>query len=161
MREDTPTPTGALSIARLLTLPTCPEAWLPCDLYLIRHGSLVFYVGQSDCAFTRVWRHIQDGFKGRSELGKFIRNNWHLAMHFDVDLFVSALAAHGRDRDQAERLLIERHRPCFNRSHNRHPTQLPDTYCSPQVAVPYPKNLRRMMQEAERVVQQNRNRRRW
>ncbi|HSN74705.1 MAG TPA: hypothetical protein VL334_06360, partial [Anaerolineae bacterium] len=50
----------------LLTEQRCPPDWRPLDLYLFRDDAVVFYVGQSYVAFDRVWRHILDGYKGRS-----------------------------------------------------------------------------------------------
>ena len=60
----------------LLTEQRCPPEWRPFDLYLFRDDEVVFYVGQSYVAFDRVWRHILDGYKGRSVVGRFIHCNW-------------------------------------------------------------------------------------
>jgi hypothetical protein len=42
-----------------LSLTECPLAWRQYDLYLFRDGDTVFYVGQSYCAYERVWEHLR------------------------------------------------------------------------------------------------------
>ncbi len=73
----------------LLTEQRCPPEWRPFDLYLVRDDAVVFYVGQSYVAFDRVWRHILDGYKGRSVVGRFIHCNWPASMRFTIELLSS------------------------------------------------------------------------
>jgi hypothetical protein len=122
------------------------------DLYVIRDAEVVFYVGQSDLAFERVWRHLRDGYKGRSTVGRFILCNWRTSMNFAVELLSSlslAFTALGNDRDAAERYLIEQYAPCFNTSLNRQPTPLPEQYAAPNAARPYSRSLRKLIREAD------------
>ena len=53
------------------------------------------------------------------------------------------------NRDAAERILIAALRPCFNTTHNAEPTVLPDRYISPNETVAYPRNMGKMMREAD------------
>ncbi|MBE0697801.1 MAG: hypothetical protein IH586_12840, partial [Anaerolineaceae bacterium] len=48
----------SLLLRRFLILASCPPVWHDFDLYTIRDGEAVFYIGQSECAFERVWEHI-------------------------------------------------------------------------------------------------------
>ncbi|MEZ4636813.1 MAG: hypothetical protein R2873_25580 [Caldilineaceae bacterium] len=58
------TPTAiVLPLREFLVISECPQAWQAYDLYLFRDEEVVFYVGRSQTAFTRVWEHIYDGFK--------------------------------------------------------------------------------------------------
>ena len=76
----------------LITEQRCLPEWRPFDLYLFRDEHVVFYVGQSYVAFDRVWRHILDGFKGRSMVGRFILCNWPASMKFVIELpFASSI----------------------------------------------------------------------
>jgi hypothetical protein len=147
----------------------CPPAWLPYDLYLFRDDLVVFYVGQSEVAFARVWRHLHDGFKGRSLVGKFIRVNWPRSINFVIDLYGSQEAAfadlhHDRAvvdqrfvRTAAEARLIEQYHPCFNETYNRTPTPVPALYKPPTAIVRYPRSLSRMIREAEAAMRQVNN----
>lgn len=149
-----------LTVKRFLTLHTCPAQWVHHDLYLLHHGGVVFYVGQSECAYARLWTHLQDGFKGRSLVGKFVRNNWPRSMNFTVELLRSqdpAFAALDHRRDAVERLLIQRLHPCFNDVHNGQPTPLPAHYRPPQASVAYPRHLGKMMREAEQALRRTGN----
>ena len=56
----------ALPLKRFLLIEQCPAAWQELDLYLFRDDAVVFYVGQSQLAFARVWDHLRSGFKDPS-----------------------------------------------------------------------------------------------
>lgn len=152
-----------VTIKEFLTHQTCPPAWLAYDLYLFRIDAvdpMVFYVGQSELAFARIWRHLHDGFKGRSLIGKFIRVNWPRSMNFVIGLYAAqdpCFADLGHDRIAAETRLIQQHHPCFNDTHNLTPTPLPAFYKPPTAIVRYPRSLSRMMREAEAAMRQVNN----
>ena len=55
------------------------------------------------------------------------------------------------DFDQAITALIEDLQPCFNRTHNVAPTPLPAGYFSPTHAAKFPRNIGKMMREADRA----------
>ena len=158
---------AVLPLMHLLTITTCPEPWIQHDLYLIHDGTTVFYVGQSGCAFTRVWRHLQDGFKGRSLVGKFVRVNWPRSHRFTVELMPSRTVStddamcDNATRDRAEQELIGALQPCFNETHNARPTPVPPGYKSPQATVSRPRHIKTMMREAEQAWQQATNRSAW
>lgn len=150
----------ALPVKHFLTCETSPPDWLPYDLYLFRDEAVVFYVGQSASAFARVWRHLHDGFKGRSLVGKFIRVNWPRSMNFIIELYAASEAVFvdlHHDRSAAEARLIEQFHPCFNNTFNSTPTPLPALYKPPTATVRYPRHLRRMILEAEVAMRQINN----
>lgn len=154
----------ALPVMQFLTLTTCPAEWIHHDLYVFRDESVAFYVGQSDCAFARVWTHLQDGFKGRSLVGKFIRNNWPRAMRFTIDLVRADSCVFQpvqHHRDAAERILITALRPCFNDTHNAKPNALPVHYVAPQETVAYPRNMGKMMREADHAFRREQSASAW
>ncbi len=140
----------------LVTEQVCPAEWKPFDLYLFRDDECVFYVGQSEHAFTRVWDHFLGGFKGRSTIGRFILCNWRASLRFTVELLSSAsprFAPVGHDRDAAERALIEQYAPCFNVSLNRAPHELPAHY-RPTTAQPLcSRSPRKLIMEASLALQ--------
>ena len=43
------------SVKEFLTLDECPADWRSLNLYWFRDDEVVFYVGQSQLAFERVW----------------------------------------------------------------------------------------------------------
>lgn len=146
----------------LVTEQQCPPEWKSFDLYLIRddntddsndgnNDECVFYVGQSESAFARVWDHFLGGFKGRSVIGRFILCNWATSMKFIVELWSAQserFADVGYDRDAAERALIEQYTPCFNVSLNRAPRALPPHY-RPTTAKPLcSRSPRKLIMEA-------------
>jgi hypothetical protein len=135
----------------LLTEQRCPPEWRPFDLYLFRDDEVVFYVGQSWVAFDRVWRHILDGYKGRSVVGRFILCNWPASMRFTVEL-LSSRAPQFADMDHnlsaAERWLIEHHAPCLNVTLNSQPTPLPARYAPPGQRITAPRSLTRLISQA-------------
>lgn len=153
-----------LPVKHFLTCESCPPEWLSYDLYLFRDETVVFYVGQSELAFARVWRHLHDGFKGRSLVGKFIRVNWPRSMNFIIELYATSEAIFAdlhHDRSAAEAHLIEQHHPCFNDTLNSTPMPLPALYKPPTATVRYPRHIGRMMREAEVAMRQVNNSTTW
>jgi hypothetical protein len=143
-----------LPLRQFLVIADCPEAWKVYDLYLFRDEDVVFYVGRSQTAFTRVWTHLYDGFKGRSLVGRFVLMNWPRALHFTVELRCSGdeqFAALGRSVEAAEAALIERYAPCFNEMLNRTPTPLPAGFNSPTAKGRRPRSPNRMIHDAEQA----------
>ena len=111
----------------------CPPAWKHLDLYLFRDEQVVFYVGQSQLAYRRVWDHLLGGFHGHSMIGRFMWANWPVSMQFTIQLMSSQaqeFLSMGCDLNAADRQLIERWSPCFNVSLNREPTSIP-IHCRP------------------------------
>jgi len=151
-----------ISLKRFLLIEECPAAWQRLDLYLVRDDEVVFYVGQSHLAFTRLWHHLLNGFKGRSILGRFIWCNWPRSMRFTIELLSSQCAQFesvGHDLDAAERMLIQQASPCFNISHNDQPTPLPAAYFPPTADLRCSRKLKRLIHEAERAVKMEDNQR--
>jgi hypothetical protein len=145
----------------LLTEQHCPPDWRPFDLYLFRDAEVVFYIGQSYVAFDRVWRHILDGYKGRSVVGRFLLCNWPASMRVTVELHSSRaepFADIGHDLNAAERRLIERYCPCFNVTLNSQPTPLPARYAPPGQRITAPRSLTRLINEASMAVRADRRR---
>jgi hypothetical protein len=79
----------AIPLKRFLLNEQCPEAWKGMDLYLFRDETVVFYVGQSHFAFSRVWDHLLGGFHGHSIIGRFVWCNWPKSMSFTLELLSS------------------------------------------------------------------------
>lgn len=150
-------PRVAVPLRTFLTFTTCPPRWKGYDLYLIRDAQVVFYVGQSACAFERVWEHIKGGPHGHSIVGRFVLCNWPRSGRFTVELHSSQspeFAAAG-SLDAAERMLIELHRPCFNIMLNCAPAPLPEGYLPPNAPIKHLKNYRRMLREAGYAARKN------
>jgi hypothetical protein len=146
-----------------VTEQRCPAEWAKLDLYLIRDDHCAFYLGQSDCAFLRVWEHIRGGFKGQSAVGRFILCNWPTSMKFTVELMSSRgedFASVGYDRDAVERLLIERWTPCFNIALNHQPRELPEQYFPATVKPRCSRSLKKLIMEAS-IALQAEQRRKW
>jgi len=125
------------------------------DLYVVRDENCVFYVGQSYQAFNRVWDHIKNGYKARSEVGLFILCNWPRSMNFQIELLTSQ--AHEFDEVdnnllRAEEMLIKRYRSCFNISQNSEPKSIPQLYFPPSSAIRSPRSLTRMRYQAEKSL---------
>ncbi len=147
-----PIDTVSVSLMKFLTITTLPVDWKHFDLYLFRDDEVTFYVGQSECAFRRIWDHITGGIKGHAVVGRFILVNWPKSAHFTIEFYHSHSDRFGSVMyrlDQSERLLIETRAPCFNVSLNREPTALPAQYLPPNAPMKYLKSFRRMMREAE------------
>lgn len=152
-----------LKVKQFILLEACPEEWKRLDLYVIRDENVVFYVGQSYVAFGRVWDHIKNAYKWRSDVGRFILCNWPRSMNYEIELLCSSspeFASVGNDLLRAEEMLIRQHKPCFNISQNDSPTPLPDTYLPPGVEIRCSRSLRRLQYQAEQAIR-NDHRRKW
>jgi hypothetical protein len=147
----------AILLQSFLTITACPPRWKAFDLYLIRDEQVVFYVGQSVCAFNRVWEHLKGGPHGHSIVGRFLLCNWPRSGRFTVELLRSQgpRFTDAGSLDAAERMLIEAYRPCFNVALNGLPFPLPEEFLPPNVPIKHLKNLRRMMREAGYAVRKN------
>lgn len=145
----------AIQLKRFLLLEGCPADWKDIDLYLFRDDDVVFYVGQSQLAFARVWEHLLSGFKGHSIVGRFVWCNWPQSMNFTIELLSSRSKQFdvvGNDLSASERLLIQRWSPCFNVSQNDQPTPLPNSYLPPNAPFRRRRSLKALLHEAERAV---------
>lgn len=144
-----------ISLKRFLLVEQCPEEWKSLDLYMFRDESVVFYVGQSQLAFARVWEHLLGGFHGHSIVGRFVWRNWLRSMRFTIELMSSKSGqfnAVGNDLNAAERLLIQQWAPCFNVSLNVQPMPVPSSYLPPNAKFRCSRSLNRLIYEAERAV---------
>ncbi len=133
----------------------CPADWKDFDLYLFRDEEVVFYVGQSQLAFVRVWEHLLSGFKGHSIMGRFVWVNWPRSMSFRIELLSSKSSQFeevGNDLNASERMLIQRYTPCFNVSLNDQPTALPASYLPANAPFRRRRSLNALIHEAERAV---------
>jgi len=155
--------TIALSLKRFLLATDCPLDWRGLDLYLFRDEAVVFYVGQSQFAFGRVWEHLLGGFHGHSVVGRFVWCNWPVSMNFTIELLGSGSAQFdplGNDLDLAERDLIQRWSPCFNISLNSQPSLVPSPYLPYNGRIRAPRSLTRLVYQARKAVQAE-DRQRW
>ena len=145
-----------LPLKRFLLIKDCPAVWKGLDLYLFRDETVVFYVGQSQLAFARVWEHLLNGFHGHSIVGRFIWANWPASMNFTIELMSSQSEEFTdveNDLNAAERKLIQQVSPCFNTSLNSQPTSLPASYLPANAKRPaFIRSLNRLIREAERAV---------
>lgn len=145
----------SLPLKRFLLIEHCPEAWQGLDLYLFRDENVVFYVGQSQLAFARVWEHLLGGFKGHSITGRFIWVNWPKSMNFTIELLSAQddqFSHLQNGLNAAEQWLIRQHAPCFNVVHNGAATAVPPTYLPPNAPFRRRASLRKLIFEAERAV---------
>jgi len=145
----------AISLKRFLLIEQCPADWKCLDLYLFRDESVVFYVGQSQIAFARVWEHLLGGFKWHSTMGRFIWCNWPKSMNFSIEFLSSQFEQFnnvGNDLNAAERQLIQQWSPCFNVSLNNEPTPVPQVYFPPNAKLRCSRSLNKLYYEAERAV---------
>jgi hypothetical protein len=157
------TPNVKVKVKQFILLEECPEAWKRLDLYVIRDEGSVFYVGQSYCAFDRVWDHIKNGYKWRSDVGRFILCNWPKSMNYEIELLDSAseeFGAVGNDLLKAEELLIRRYKPCFNISQNDEPTPLSAVYLPLGSEIRCSRSLTRLRYQAEQSIR-NDERKKW
>ena len=148
-----------LTLKELLVTEQCPPEWKSLDIYLFRDGDLVFYIGQSYLAFDRIWRHIRDGYKARSTIGRFLLTNWPASMNFTIELFSSQdirFAALSNELNAVERTLIEQAAPCFNAVLNRQPTPLPKQYTPPDAEIHRRCNLKTLIRESRYHLQAER-----
>ena len=144
-----------IPLKRFILIEHCPVEWKTLDLYLFHAENTVFYVGQSQLAFARVWEHLLGGFHGHSIVGRFVWVNWPASMNFTIELLSSQseqFAALGHNLDAAERSLIEQYKPCFNISLNLEPTPLPGIYLPPNAKPRFMRSLGKMRHEAGRVI---------
>jgi hypothetical protein len=144
-----------IPLKRFLLIEQCPTAWKEMDLYVFRDEAVAFYIGQSHLAFSRVWEHLLNGFKGHSIMGRFVWCNWPTSMKFTIELLNSQSEQFnivGNDVNAAERLLIQRWSPCFNLSQNNQPTPLPNSYLPPNAPFRRRRSLNMLIHEAERTV---------
>jgi hypothetical protein len=148
-------PEISLSLKQFLTISDCPARWKHYDLYIIRAEQVVFYVGQSYCAFERVWEHIRGGPKGHSIVGRFVLANWPRSGSFVIDL-LSAQSLRftqcNHSLDAAERCLIEQFTPCFNSALNTQPAPLPAGFLPPNTPIKHLRSYKRMLREAVYAV---------
>jgi hypothetical protein len=145
----------AIPLKRFLLLKGCPDSWKGLDLYLFRDQDVVFYVGQSDSAFARVWEHLLSGFHGHSIVGRFVWCNWPKSMSFTIELLSSRsaqFAVVANDLGAAERLLIRQWSPCFNISQNSQPNPVPGCYLPANAPFRRRRSLAMLIHEAERAV---------
>ncbi|MBN1440507.1 MAG: hypothetical protein JW929_13945 [Anaerolineales bacterium] len=140
-----------IPLKRFFLLEECPAAWKELDLYLIRDGSTVFYVGQSHLAFDRVWTHIRGGYRVRSSIGRFLLCNWPQSLNYEIE-FLSSRSAEfesvNHDLLRAEALLIGRHKPCLNDSLNAEPAELPERYRPPNAEIRCSRSLTKLKFQA-------------
>lgn len=144
-----------IPLKRFLLIERCPTAWEEMDLYVFRDESVVFYVGQSQLAFSRVWEHLINGFHGHSIIGRFVWCNWPKSMKFTIELLSSQFEEFnivGNRLDSAEKQLIQFWSPCFNVSQNNVPTRLPDYYRPVSAKLRCSRSLNKLIHEVERVV---------
>lgn len=147
-----------MPLKTFLTFPTCPPRWKGYDLYIVQDAQVAFYVGQSYCAFDRVWEHIHGGPHGHSLLGRFVLANWPRSGSFTVTLLDSRserFAPLLNNRDAAERTLIETMTPCFNTALNGTPAPLPMEYLPPNAPIKFLKSYKRMIREAGYASRKN------
>ena len=145
----------AIPLKRFILIEQCPSSWKDLDLYLFRDKDVVFYIGQSQLAFSRVWDHLKAGFHGHSIIGRFIWCNWPASMRFTIKLLNSQseqFEGVGNDLSASERLLIQRWSPCFNISQNNQPTPVPNSYLPPNAPFRRRRSLNSLIHEAERAV---------
>ncbi len=145
----------SIPLKRFLLIQEYPASWKGLDLYLFRDDHVSFYVGQSQHAFTRVWEHLINGFKGHSIVGRFIWCNWPTSMSFTIELMSSRseeFCEVGNELNASERFLIQRLSPCFNISQNVQPTPVPASYLPPNAPFRRRQGLNKLLHEAERAV---------
>ena len=152
---DNETATISLSLKRFLLIEECPPDWRELDLYLFRDENVVFYVGQSHLAFARVWEHLLGGFHGHSLVGRFVWCNWPVSMNFAIELLSSGATPFDavENKLSAERELIQRWSPCFNRSGNSQPAAVPQQYLPFNAKLRCSRSLKRLVYQAQRAVQ--------
>jgi hypothetical protein len=152
-----------LKLKKFILLEECPEDWKRLDLYVIRDEHSVFYIGQSYRAFERVWDHIRNGYKWRSDVGRFILCNWPKSMNYEIELLSSGspeFASVDHNLLRAEEMLIRRYKPCFNVSQNGSPSPIPEVYLPPSSEIRCSRSLRRLQYQAEQAIL-NDERKKW
>jgi hypothetical protein len=144
-----------IPLKRFLLIQGCPAEWKGLDLYLFRDEDVVFYVGQSQLAFDRVWEHLLSGFKGHSMMGRFVWCNWPRSMSFTIELLSSRSTQFcdvQNELNASERQLIQSCSPCFNVSLNHRPTTLPPSYLPPNAPFRRRQSFMTLLYQAEQAV---------
>lgn len=152
-----------VKVKHFIQLEECPDEWKKFDLYVIRDENSAFYVGQSYCAFDRVWDHIKNGYKWRSDIGRFILCNWPKSMNYEIELLSSSspgFAAVDNNLLRAEEMLIKMYKPCFNISQNNDPTPLPEIYLPPNSEIRCSRSLTKLRYQAEQSIR-NDEKKKW
>jgi hypothetical protein len=118
------------------------------NLYIVRDGEVIFYVGQSGRGIRfRLFQHHRE-----TSLGNLIQDNLPDSMGWQIDLLtvqdcLSQIKKHfpyisesfilKEDNafiDRAEEAMIRELRPCLNGTWNLNPNPLPDKYKRPEEA---------------------------
>lgn len=144
-----------IPLKRFLLIEQCPPSWKGLDLYLLRDENVVFYVGQSHLAFSRVWEHLLSGFKGHSMVGRFMWVNWPRSMNFTIELLSSRSEQFidvQNDLNASEKSLIQKWSPCFNVSLNHQPTLIPTSYLPANAPFRRRQSFNALLYQAERAV---------
>lgn len=152
-----------IKVKQFILLEECPEEWKRLDLYIIRDRDLVFYVGQSYLAFDRVWDHIKNGFKARSDVGRFVLCNWPKSMNYEIELLSSNSQEFdivGNNLLKAEEMLIKKYKPCFNISQNDDPSPIPAIYFPPSSTIRCSRSINKLRYQAEQAIR-NDEKKRW
>lgn len=152
-----------MKVKQFILLEACPEELKKFDLYLIRDENSVFYVGQSYLAFHRVWDHIKNGYKWRSDVGRFILCNWPKSMNYEIELLSSSspeFAVVDNNLLKAEEMLIKMYKPCFNISQNTKPSSIPEIYLPPGSEIRCSRSLTKLRYQAEQSIR-NDERQKW
>lgn len=105
---------------------------------------IIFYVGKSIQPFERLQEHLGRGEDKRSlsypdSVGDFILENLPASLSWFVRIipleeFRVEMNEERLRIDEVERTLIQKLRPCLNRTWNRHPTPRPAKYCKDEIA---------------------------
>ena len=147
----------SIKFKQFILLDECPPDWKEHDLYCVRDGETVFYIGRSYQAFGRVWEHIRNGWKARSLVGRFLFCNWPASMDFEINLWSSKAPEFDPVRNDpalAEEMLIKRCRPCLNESLNTEPLELPEKYLPPNADIRCSRSLTKLRFQAALAVKQ-------
>lgn len=152
-----------MKVKQFILLDDCPEELKSFDLYVIRAENTVFYVGQSHVAFHRVWDHIKNGYKWRSDVGRFILCNWPKSMNYEIELLSSSAQEFdevGNDLLRAEQMLIRKYKPCFNISQNDSPSPMPDICLPPSAEIRCSRSIKKLQYQAEQSIR-NDEKKKW
>jgi len=152
-----------IKVKQFILLEECPQEWKKLDLYVFRDENSVFYVGQSYIAFHRVWDHIRNGYKWRSDVGRFILCNWPKSMNYVIELLSSSsheFDSVGNNLSRAEEMLIKMYKPCFNISQNNEPSPIPQIYLPPSSVIRCSRSLQKLRYQAEQAIR-NDERKKW
>jgi len=145
----------SIKLKQFILLDECPPDWKGYDLYCIRDGETVFYVGRSYQAFGRVWEHIRNGWKVRSVVGRFLFTNWPASMNYEIELSSSRspeFSAIRNDPALAEEMMIKRYKPCLNDSLNAEPLDLPVKYMPPNAIIRCSRSLTKLRFQAALAI---------